>query len=418
MLVAASRTALAISSFGALAIVCSPSRVTSVTSFSERRSRCRSGTRRCRRPNRRSCALSFSRARSRPVRRGRPRNPRAPGRAALRSPSVRRMSVVGSSSSVQVSSSFGRLARQRLGRAVVGRRGGHHTTSASARASASRELSSAVGVWTTSTPTGGGHREVRGEQRDLGAAAPGLRGDRDSHAPRRAVADEAHGVERLARAAGRRRPRACPARSPGCEQLARRAAKISSGSTIRPTPHSPSAVSPSSGPTARRRGRAASRRSPASPGATTCGGSSRARRARALGGRAPPRSPGCRRAPCGELRERVRGAAARHEQVGARQMRIEIVAGRPAARARGTSRGDEPLGARASRAERPRGPRGRSSRSQLARLVGGDASGDPEQDPRHGRHCARARSATNCSLSPTNAEDARRQGRAERRLPT
>ena len=47
---------------------------------------------------------------------------------------------------------------------------------------------------------GGRRREIRGEQRDAGAAAAGLRRDRDSHPPRRAVADETDRVDRLARA--------------------------------------------------------------------------------------------------------------------------------------------------------------------------------------------------------------------------
>ena len=51
--------------------------------------------------------------------------------------------------------------------------------------------------------------------------------------------------------------------------------------------------------------------------------------------------------PVRELRERVRGAGRDEQQVGARQMEIDVVAGRPAReRAEGLG-GDESLGARA-----------------------------------------------------------------------
>ena len=52
--------------------------------------------------------------------------------------------------------------------------------------------------------------EVRREQRDAGAAAAGLLGERDAHPAGGAVADEADGVERLARAAGRDEDASCP----------------------------------------------------------------------------------------------------------------------------------------------------------------------------------------------------------------
>ncbi len=73
-------------------------------------------------------------------------------------------------------------------------------TSASRLASASRSRSAAVGVSTTVTPAGAGDCEVRGEQRHLGPAPPRFLGHGHAHAARRAVADVAHGVERLARA--------------------------------------------------------------------------------------------------------------------------------------------------------------------------------------------------------------------------
>ena len=88
-----------------------------------------------------------------------------------------------------------------------------------------------------------------------------------------------------------------------------------------------------------------------------------------------------------ELRERVRGARRDEEQVGARQMEIDVVGRRPPReRAEGLG-GDEALGA--GRDERNDVvPRLHEEPADLACLVGRDAAGHPEQDPGHGPKCA------------------------------
>ena len=90
------------------------------------------------------------------------------------------------------------------------------------------------------------NREIRREQRDVGAAAAGLLGERNAHPARRAVADKTHGVQRLAGAA-------CRDENLLAGEIRRReqlldAAEDVLGSDIRPRPDSPSASSPSSGP--------------------------------------------------------------------------------------------------------------------------------------------------------------------------
>ncbi len=91
--------------------------------------------------------------------------------------------------------------------------------------------------------------------------------------------------------------------------------------------------------------------------------------------------------PVGELGERVRRARRDDEQVGARQVEIDVVSRRtPRERAKRLG-GDEALGA------------GRDQRNdvvalldeqpaQLARLVGGDAAGHPQEDAGHARNDA------------------------------
>ncbi len=76
--------------------------------------------------------------------------------------------------------------------------------------------------------------DVRRDERHLGPAARRLRGDGDSHPPGRAVADEAHRVDRLARPAGRdqhgkpaERPFRAPQRSLDCPQNFRRLGEAS-----------------------------------------------------------------------------------------------------------------------------------------------------------------------------------------------
>ena len=139
-------------------------------------------------------------------------------------------------------------------------------------------------------------RDVRGDDRDAGAATRRLLGERQAHAPRRAVADEAHGVDRLARPArgdehaqpvevARRRPRRAPPRP-------RRAARAARAGGRCPTPPASRA--------ARARlehGHAAraqrARGWPRGRDARTSRRSSRARPRAGAGRRARPRSAGC-----------------------------------------------------------------------------------------------------------------------------
>ena len=114
------------------------------------------------------------------------------------------MSVVGSSSTVQPLRVLRPLASRALRRAVVGDGGGHDD-----------DVGAAPRVERLALEVRGGRRlddldagrrpGRRGSRASSVTSAPRrarLRGERDAHAARRAVADEAHGVERLARAAG------------------------------------------------------------------------------------------------------------------------------------------------------------------------------------------------------------------------
>ena len=139
-------------------------------------------------------------------------------------------------------------------------------------------------------------RDVGGDDRDLGAAPLGLLGEREAHPPGGAVADEAHGVDRLARpargdqhvrtvefapdAAARSRPRP-----------AARAARAAGRSRTRPA----SRASRCRARARSRRARAASRGWPGSPRARTSRCSWPERRSAVAGTRARPPSAGCRR---------------------------------------------------------------------------------------------------------------------------
>ena len=148
------------------------------------------------------------------------------------------------------------------------------------RASVASRSSSAVWTSTYLTPGVRVERGVGCDHRHGRAPARRLGGQREAHPAARAVADEAHRVERLARAARRdQHPHAverAAARRPATISIASR---IAAGSARRPTPHSPREAS---GPvpgsiTCTPRSRSRSRGSPASPGARTCGCSSPAR---------------------------------------------------------------------------------------------------------------------------------------------
>ena len=140
------------------------------------------------------------------------------------------------------------LGRERLGRPVVGDSGGEQRDIDVRERE--RRVEHRLGGRRRDRldPVRRADRQVRREQDHLGAAPACLLGERDAHPAGGAVAEEADAVERLARAA--RGDEDAPAgKRAGREQLRRTRAAISSGSARRPTPHSPSAISPSSGPT-------------------------------------------------------------------------------------------------------------------------------------------------------------------------
>ena len=259
------------------------------------------------------------------------------------------------------------------------------TTSASAaRAVASRSRSAAVGVSTSSTPAGRRHREVCGEQRHVGAAPACLRRERHAHPSRRAVADEADRVERLARAAGRDEHPLPTQRTVPHEQGARGAedllrlghpphAELSLGRLALVRPEEDDAAH------AQRLGIRAGRRD-----ATTCRGfiagatSTGPRCASAASVRTLSESP------CASLASvfAVHGATTRRS---ARvEVEVDVVSRRTPRERLKRLGGDEALGARRDEGndlvallhEQP---------AQLARLVGGDAAGHPQEDAGHAR---------------------------------
>ena len=88
--------------------------------------------------------------------------------------------------------------------------------------------------------------------------------------------------------------------------------------------------------------------------------------------------------PVRELGERVRGARRDDEQVGARQVRVEVLARGTAREREKRPRRHELLGA--LRDERDHVvSRAHEGARQLTRLVGGDTSAHAEQDPAHTR---------------------------------
>ena len=202
---------------------------------------------------------------------------------------------VGSSSIVHGSSDFGRFAVVGLRRPVVGDRGGHD---ARHRAFGPRERL-ALDDRLRSVRRRPRRRRApatarfAATQRHLAphAAAPRQRARRPS--ARRAVADEAHRVERLARPAGRADEHAFPRRASLSLGIASSACAAREDLLrLGHPPHAELALGRLALVGADQldaAARAASPRSPGSPGATTCEGSSRAPRAPARGARAQPR---------------------------------------------------------------------------------------------------------------------------------
>ena len=178
---------------------------------------------------------------------------------------------------------------------------------------ASRISSARLDVDARARPRASASAHRPGDQHHLGAAPRRLGGDREAHLPGRAVAEEAHGVDALARAAGRHQHAQRP-RGPRVRAGARAAAAIAPGSAMRPSPSQPQASSPRLGAHEARAALAQhARRSRASRRAATCSRSSRARAAAARASRARRSSTRSSARPCGEARQGVRGGR-RHQQ--------------------------------------------------------------------------------------------------------
>ncbi len=133
-------------------------------------------------------------------------------------PKRRAMSSVGASSTVHAFRVLRPLARKRLGRPIVGDRGGkqQHVDIGKCERGVAHRLCGRRR--NRLDAVGRRDRQVRCEQDHLGAAAARLLGQRDPHPPRRAVAEVAHAVERLARSACGDE-HAATGQRPGSEQL-------------------------------------------------------------------------------------------------------------------------------------------------------------------------------------------------------
>ena len=182
----------------------------------------------------------------------------------------------------------GRSSRSCRRRARVGRKSATaaaiSSTSASANSLARRGLELGGGLHVDRADAGRcAERDVGRDQRHLGAAPGRLVGEREPHAAGRAVADVAHRVDRLARAAGgdqHAQPVERARRVAGARERPPRSPRgCSAARPAGPRPTRPCEASrPLLGRHDRaRRASAAARGSPAWPGARTCGCSSPAR---------------------------------------------------------------------------------------------------------------------------------------------
>ena len=276
------------------------------------------------------------------------------------------------------------LRSERLGRPVVGDCGGHddHVGFRRARGRLSLEIGCRRRL-DELDPGRGRHREICGEQRHLGAAPASLRRERHAHPSRRAVADEADRVKRLARAARRDEHPLPTQRTVPHEQGTRGAQDLV---RLGHPPHAElslrrlALVRPEEDDAAhaQRLGIRAGRGMRPHP---------RIHRRRdehrtAMGERSLGED--VVGEPVRELGERVRRAGRDDEQVGARQVEVDVVSRRTPRERPKRLGGDEALGARRDEGndlvalldEQP---------AQLARLVGGDAAGHPQEDAGHAR---------------------------------
>ena len=277
-------------------------------------------------------------------------------------------------------------------------------------------------------------RDVRADERHLGSAAGGLLGERQAHAPRRAVAHVAHRVDRLARAAGRdQHPQPVERARRERRRLERRLDRGEHVGRVGQPAGAPLALRGQ--PPGARAGRSARRASaagrgwPGSPGASTCGRSSPGASTSGAGLASAALVSRLSAWPPASLAIVLAEAGATQSTSQRRtSSRCEIAAwsgsGSPGKAPRAgsgsnssTSTGraghalegrlpDEASGWWASARRGRSGPR-RGEAHELDRLVGGDAAGDAEEDPRHQISLpASGEPSRCCSESPRLAEAA------------
>ena len=200
---------------------------------------------------------------------------------------------------------------------------------------------------TYSMPARARERHVGGDDRDVGAAPLGLLREREPHPPRRAVADEAHGVDRLARAArGDEHVRAVAASPPTAQRALDRGEQLRRlGQPADPELPGRAERARRRAPAPSRRARAASRGWPAWRDARTSRCSWPERRSAVAGTPARPPSAGCRRCPCASLASVCAVAGRDQVDVGAldqREVRERRVLGQRVARERRRATGPAP----------------------------------------------------------------------------
>ena len=244
------------------------------------------------------------------------------------------------------------------------------STSASGKRSRTAASSSAaVSTVDGRDPGGRRERDVRGDEGHLRAAPRRLLGERQAHPARRAVADEAHRVDRLARAAGRDQHAQPVERARRVRRRLER--RLDRGQDLRrlgQPPHPPLALRREPpGARGRRSGRRASAAAPGSPGwpgARTCGCSSPGASTSGAVLASAALVSRLSASPSASFASVFAEAGATHEHVAARRPARGARSGRGRApgrpgtrRARGRARTRRPARARRSRPRRWPGPR-------------------------------------------------------------
>ena len=157
---------------------------------------------------------------------------------------------VSASAGASPSASFFSFCGASSARPIVGHRRRHHHHRRAVDAGQHRLAHLRAPSRTSTRVTPGRRRQRRrpGHQRDLGAAPRRARRDGEAHLARRAVAEEAHRIDRLVGRPGRHQH--APSRPNPAGRAARRTrAAMSAASIMRPSPIQPQASSPASGPT-------------------------------------------------------------------------------------------------------------------------------------------------------------------------